>query len=42
MELMGRWSRSSRGYVALYQYLPELDAGFVLAARSQKEAGYRR
>jgi plasmid stabilization system protein ParE len=32
----------SRGYVALYQYSPELDAVFVLAVRSQKEAGYRR
>lgn len=32
----------SRGYLALYQYLPELDAVFVLAVRSQKEAGYRR
>ena len=32
----------SRGYVALYEYLSELDAVFVLAVRSQKEAGYRR
>ena len=32
----------SRGYVALYRYLPELDAVFVLAVRAQKEAGYKR
>lgn len=32
----------SRGYVALYEYSAELDAVFVLAVRSQKEAGYRR
>jgi plasmid stabilization system protein ParE len=32
----------SRGYVALYRYSPEVDAVFVLAIRSQKEAGYRR
>jgi toxin ParE1/3/4 len=34
--------RSSRGYVALYRYVPELDTAFVLAIRSQREAGYRR
>lgn len=33
--------RGSRGYVALYRYLPELDTVFVLAIRSQREAGYR-
>jgi len=32
----------SRGYVALYRYALELDAVFVLAIRSQREAGYRR
>lgn len=32
----------TRGYVALYEYSSELDAVFVLAVRSQKEAGYRR
>ncbi len=32
----------SRGYVALYLYVPELDAVFVLALRAQKEAGYKR
>ncbi len=32
--------RSSRGYVALYRYLDEIDTVFVLAVRSQQEAGY--
>jgi toxin ParE1/3/4 len=32
----------SRGYVALYQYSSELDAVFILAVRSQKEAGFQR
>jgi len=32
--------RRGRGYVALYRYVAELDAVFVLAIRSQKEAGY--
>lgn len=32
--------RLSRGYVALYRYLAELDTVFVLALRSQREAGY--
>lgn len=30
----------SRGYVALYLYLMEVDTVFVLAVRSQREAGY--
>lgn len=34
--------RRARGYVALYRYVPELDTVFVLAIRSQKEAGYTR
>jgi len=34
--------RGSRGYVALYRYLVELDTVFVLAVRSQREGGYRR
>jgi len=34
--------RGSRGYVALYRYVAELDTSFVLAIRSQKEAGYAR
>ncbi len=33
--------RGSRGYVALYRYVDELDTVFVLAVRGQKEAGYR-
>ena len=33
--------RQSRGFVALYRYLPEVDTVFVLAIRNQKEAGYR-
>lgn len=32
--------RRSHGYVALYRYLGELDTVFVLALRSQREAGY--
>ena len=32
----------SRGYVALYRYLPEIDTAFVLAVRSQRESGYKR
>lgn len=34
--------RRSRGYVALYSYVPEIDTVFVLAIRSQREAGYSR
>lgn len=34
--------RSSRDYVALYRYVPEIDTVLVLALRSQREAGYRR
>jgi plasmid stabilization system protein ParE len=33
--------RQSRGYVALYRYIPEVDTVFVLAIRSQREAGYK-
>lgn len=32
--------RGSHGYVALYRYVAEVDAVFVLAVRSQQEAGY--
>jgi toxin ParE1/3/4 len=32
--------RGSRGYLALYRYVPEIDTVFVLALRSQREAGY--
>ena len=34
--------RGSRGYVALYRYLAAVDMVFVLAVRSQREAGYAR
>jgi plasmid stabilization system protein ParE len=34
--------RDTRGYVALYRYLPEIDIVLVLAIRSQREAGYAR
>ena len=30
------------GYVALYRFVPGIDTVFVLAVRSQREAGYRR
>ena len=32
----------SRGYVALYRYVVGIDTAFVLAIRSQKDAGYKR
>ncbi len=32
--------RQSRGYIALYRYIQALDTVFVLAIRSQKEAGH--
>lgn len=32
--------RRSRGYVALYRYVVEIDTVFVLALRSQRELGY--
>lgn len=34
--------RSSRGYIALYCYVEAIDTVFVLAIRSQREAGYAR
>jgi plasmid stabilization system protein ParE len=34
--------RRSHGYVALYRYVAEIDIAFVLALRSQREAGYKR
>ncbi len=50
--LIGRPSRSDmreliigrqfHGYVVLYPYVPEIDTVFVLAIRSQREAGYKR
>lgn len=32
--------RGSRGYVALYRYMTEIDTVFVLSLRGQREAGY--
>jgi plasmid stabilization system protein ParE len=32
--------RRTLGYLALYRYVPEMDTVFVLAIRSQREAGY--
>jgi toxin ParE1/3/4 len=32
----------SRGYVALYRFIADADTVFVLALRSQREAGYMR
>lgn len=34
--------RRSRGYVALYRYVAEIDTVFILAVRSQREAGYKQ
>lgn len=40
----GKWElvigRHTRGYLALYRYLPEMDIVFVLAIRCQHEAEY--
>ena len=33
--------RASRGYVALYQYVAQIDTAFVLAVRSQREVGFK-
>ena len=32
----------AHGYIALYRYVPEIDTVFLLAIRSQLEAGYSR
>lgn len=34
--------RDAQGYVALYRYLPVIDAALVLAIRAQREGGYAR
>ncbi len=34
--------RQAHGYVALYRYVAAIDSVFVLAIRSQREAGYVR
>lgn len=33
--------QGSRGYVALYRYLTDIETAFVLAIRSQRESGYK-
>ena len=33
--------RASRGHVALYQYVAQIDTAFVLAVRSQREVGFK-
>ena len=33
--------KRSRGYVALYRYVTDIDVVFVLAVRSQRESGYK-
>ena len=33
---------ASRGYVALYRYVVDIETVFVLAIRSQRESGYKR
>ena len=32
--------RAAEGYVIVYKDIPEIDTAFVLAVRSQREAGY--
>lgn len=32
--------RGAHGYLALYRYFAEIDTVFILAVRSQREAGY--
>jgi len=34
--------RGSRGYVALYRFVPNVDTVFILALKSQRELGYKR
>lgn len=34
--------QDSRGYVALYRFVADVDTVFVLAVRSQRESGYQR
>jgi len=34
--------QGSRGYVALYRFVPEVDTVFVLAFRSQREVRFKR
>ena len=34
--------QGSRGYVALYRFVTDIDIAFVLALRSQRESGFKR
>ena len=34
--------KGAHGYVALYRYVAEVDVVFILAVRSQREAGFAR
>jgi toxin ParE1/3/4 len=34
--------QASRGYIALYRYLAEIDTAFILAIRSQRDSDYKR
>lgn len=34
--------RGTRGYVALYRFVADIDTVFMLAVRSQRESGYMR
>ena len=34
--------QGSRGYVALYRFVTDIDIAFVLAIRSQRESGFKR
>jgi toxin ParE1/3/4 len=34
--------QGSRGYVALYRFVADLDTAFILAVRNQRESGYKR
>jgi plasmid stabilization system protein ParE len=34
--------RASRGYVALYRYVSDIDVVFVLAVRGQRESGFKQ
>ena len=34
--------RPTRGYIALYRHVSEIDTVFILGLRSRREAGYKR
>jgi toxin ParE1/3/4 len=34
--------QESRGYVALYRFVNDLDTAFILAIRNQRESGFKR